>query len=130
MKALIKTYYKLTGKIPRRLPQTPEEFDRIKKILIETYNLEDSPQVWYTVASHMASTHPAEIKRSYEALANIAKRMKINGILQDQKLLAEKALKDKMEELAKKAAEEAQKLEAPQEVSNNEDVQAGTHDPQ
>jgi len=107
MKALLKAYYKITGKIPRHLPQTKEEFEKIKSILISTYDLEDTPQVWYTVASHMTALHPQKIKQSYEAMANVAKRMKINGVLQDQKILAEQELRAKMEELAKKAAEEA-----------------------
>lgn len=87
MSPAIKLYYKLTASIPRHLPKTKEDVEKVKEIFTLAYNLKDSPQVWYTIFANMAAMKADETKISYKRLTNIAKRLDINKLLQDQKLV-------------------------------------------
>jgi uncharacterized protein YerC len=75
---MARLYYYLTAHIPRPMPESKEDLERLKEIFIKYYGLEDSPTVWYTVFANIASVKANKI-------TNIAKRLDINKLLQDQK---------------------------------------------
>lgn len=87
MRSLHKLYYKLTANVPRKLPETEGDIKKIKEIFTQAFGLEDSPQVWYTVFANMASIKSTSVRVPYASLVNIAKRLTINKILQDQKII-------------------------------------------
>lgn len=107
MDFIFKTWFWLTAYIPRPLPTNEEEYLNFQQDLIQYFGLEDNDHVWITVASQIHATPPTSLYRSYGKIANAAKRLKVNAIAQDQKLLAvgnlEHKLKLKLEDMAKKA---------------------------
>lgn len=107
MDFIFKTWFWLTAYIPRPLPTNEDEYENFQQDLIQYFGLEDNDHVWITVASQIHATPPTSLYRSYGKIANAAKRLKVNAIAQDQKLLAvgnlEHKLKLKLEDMAKKA---------------------------
>ncbi len=93
-------YYELTKFIPRRLPQTKEEFEDLKYTL-ETYlGLDRDPVYWYTVCSQITRQDPDKspsIFKPYTHYLKSALKLKINGLAQDQKILAGEQIKANLE---------------------------------
>ncbi len=112
MSSLYKLYYYLTAHYPRRMPETESEYLRLKEVLLQYFGVEDTSYVWVTVAGLVQNTKPTSIRKSYGSIANGAKRLKVNAIAQDQKVLAGKALEAKLKELAEKMVKESERAEA------------------
>lgn len=87
MSELVKYYYRLTAWVPRKMPETKEQLEHLRKVFVEAFGLEDSHQVFYTVFANIASVKGTSIRIRYGQLVNIAKRLEINKLLQDQKVL-------------------------------------------
>lgn len=96
MKTWKALWYKVTAKYPRPLPRSDEEFKQMKEILIQAYGLEDHPSVWYTVASQLVSGPPTSLRRSYENIANAAKKLNIAALAQEQRTIAMQELDDRL----------------------------------
>lgn len=96
-----KLFYKLTQDFPRKLPQTTEEFQSLKKLLMENFDIEDRPDVWITVYGHIAATEPFKMRKSLRKIVNPAKRLDIAKKIQE----LQKVEYDKLQlELQEKAA--------------------------
>lgn len=105
-----KIYYQLTQDIPRPLPQTKEELESLKLILVHAFGLEDKPENWYRVSSELQATAPTSTHKSYRKLVNVARRIRSNEIAQNEKIIAGTAINAKLEATIKRLAdEEAQK---------------------
>lgn len=104
-------YYKLTSRIPRRMPITAEEWARLKSILVTHFKVKDDPIVWYSLASQVTGTKPTLIHKAYIHYANAAKRLEINELAQDQKKIAgleiSRNLKLQAQEMIDKATKES-----------------------
>lgn len=107
MQKAVKLYYKATSWFPRALPQTKEDIDHVKQVFTQAFGLEDSHQVWYTLFANMASVKGSSMRVSYGSLANIAKRLDINKLLQDQKQLEYETHMDILKAKAEKILNEA-----------------------
>ena len=107
MQKIKQLYYKATAHVPRPMPTTKEELNKLKDIFRQAFGLEDNPQVWYTVFANIASKKATSTKISYGSLVNIAKRLDINKFLQDQKQLEYDAHMSTLEKKAKDALDEA-----------------------
>lgn len=97
-------YYYLTAYIPRQLPTSVEEYEEMKDIFMRYYGLENNAQIWATVAGQICSTPANSLRKSYGSIVNAAKRLHINKIANEQKMLAieelQNILKQKMEAMA------------------------------
>lgn len=87
MQKIKQIYYKATAHIPRPMPTTQAELNKLKEIFSQAFGVEDNPQVWYTVFSNIAAKKPTSTKISYGSLVSIARRLDINKFLQEQKQL-------------------------------------------
>ncbi len=94
--------HRLTPWLPRKLPSTQAEYDDMKRILLEAYNVPDEPQVWALVAGHITSTPAHVMRKPWGHIANACKRLAINKLAQDNKVAAINELKAKLEELTLK----------------------------
>lgn len=108
MKYVLIVWYWLTAYVPRPLPTDHDEYLSFKQALHHYFGLDDNDHVWMTVASQIHSNPPTSLYRSYGKIANAAKRLKVNAIAQDQKLLALSNLETKLREKAEKLSKEAE----------------------
>lgn len=108
MGALLTLWFWITAYVPRPLPTNHDEYLRFKQTLHHYFGLDDNDHVWITVASQIHANPPTSLYRSYGKIANAAKRLKVNAIAQDQKLLALENLHTKLETKAKEIAEKAE----------------------
>lgn len=95
-----KLYYLLTAYVPRTLPKTQEDFEKMREIMVQHYGLEDDPKITYTLASQLMSGEPHSLRRSYGSMANAAKKLNIAKMVQDLKSLAIKEEQAKLKEKA------------------------------
>lgn len=114
----------LTKYLPRKLPETSQEFENLKAKLVKYYGLEDSADNWATVAGQITSAPPTSMRKSYGDLANAARRKKVNLIAQNQKILAYAVLEGKLE---KAAMELVQYEKLKSQAQANQQVQGGAH---
>lgn len=95
----------MTVRLPRKLPKSKEDFEKVKQVFIKYYDLEDDAKTWVTIINHMNSTHGTKTRKAYIDLINPAKRLKTNqilqNILQEYILELQTDLAIKMEALAK-----------------------------
>lgn len=105
-KILIQGYFRLTGSLPRRLPETKEELERMRETLIQYFGVDEAPETWYTVYSEITGTCRTNMRRSLKELANVARRLHVNQIVQDHKVLASEAIRAKLEEKLKEVVSE------------------------
>lgn len=92
-----KLYYHLTKYLPRPLPQTDEEFNHLKDILMLYYGLEDHPKYIYTLASQMMAGSPTSLYRSYGVMINAVRKLNTAAVVQSQRELASALLKARLE---------------------------------
>lgn len=113
---LLQAYFFLTSSYPRLLPRNETEFDNLKRVLHKYYSLEDDPTTWITVSGQITGVPPTSVRKSYGSLANAARRLRINQVAHQKKLVEiekiELRLKEATEKLAKDLAEK-EALEAP-----------------
>lgn len=95
-------YYTLTAHVPRALPTTMEEFERLKCILNNYYGVPDAYECWAAVAGHVMSSPATNMRKSYADLSAPAKRIEINKIAQLERQRCARILE---EAYAKKALE-------------------------
>lgn len=104
--SISKTYYLLTAHIPRKLPTNEVEFEALKKLFIKVYSLEDALPVWITVAGQITSTPAHKIRKSHASIVNAAKRLRINAIAHNQKMLAMTELENRLRIASEKLVDE------------------------
>ena len=106
---MAKLYYQLTKFIPRPLPQTREEFERLKHVLETHLGLDPDPIYWYTVCSQVTrqvQDKPPSTYKPYSHYTKAAIKLKINGLAQDQKILAGEKIKANLESKIKDETEQ------------------------
>ncbi len=108
---LARAYYSLTINLPRRLPRTHDEYNKLKGILHRYYGLEDDPQVWSIVANQVQSPSPTNIRIPYKNIINPVKRFYTNAIAQDHKMVAYKEINERLKAITLKAAEDFEREE-------------------
>lgn len=121
MGPLAKIYYQLTSWYPRPMPTTQEEVDKVMSVFVQAFGLEEDEQTFYTVLSNMHAIKGTSTRFYYGSLLSIAKRLKINSLLNERKKLVMQQHLDKI----KKANEEQQPSE-PDHESDLKLMQAGT----
>lgn len=132
---LRKAFYQLTAYVPRRLPRTENEYQKLKNVLTGYYGVQNNPKVWITVASHITGTHAEKLRKPWGKIANCAKRLDINYLAQTHKLNAaedmDRDLKAKMEEQVKRFKEEQDEYEQKSQVEQEaHDLAKQTESPQ
>lgn len=79
----------------------------LKDLLIKYYDVEDRPDVWFTVASQMTAGNPYSVRRAYVYYVNIAKRLPTNRLVKEVKEyfdnLNSKLLKEAIEKMKEQA---------------------------
>jgi len=103
---IVRTYYQITASLPRNLPTTDQEFEKMRKVLIENYGLTNDPAIWATICGHIGGTPKVELKRSYGYLAKAGKRVGVNALAYKQGQLAVNELQDKLKEKVLKIVED------------------------
>lgn len=91
-------YYKLTAYMPRRMPQTSDEYMKFKEIMMKYYGVEDNPAAMATVASHLGSIPAWSMKVQYGVLANTAKRLVVNKLAHEHKMFEIAKHEDKLKQ--------------------------------
>lgn len=116
VKPLIKFYYWFTAYVPRHLPRNESEFESLKYVLVNYYGIADNSKSWATVAGHLSSVPSHSLRRSYGFLANTAKRIVINEVIQKFRSIAirelEQQLKEAFEKFQKENPEEKSETQA------------------
>lgn len=106
----MKIYWIVTSWIPRPLPRSKAEWEKFKKVLSLFLNVPNEPQSWATVAGHVSAIPSHNTRKPYRYFANVAKRLAINKLAQDERSLALQTIKEsleaKMKELVDKEAAE------------------------
>lgn len=78
------------------IPSTKEEWESIKKELIESYRLEDKPETWTFVLSQIQGVTMPELQFSLPRIVAFYRRWKIAAVLQAEKAVYIQALEDKL----------------------------------
>lgn len=118
MKILDRVFFKLTARIPRRMPETMSEFDSLKSDLIQGFGLKDEPNTWITVAGQIISQKATQTKITYRDLVSVAKRLEINKVAHDQRGLALEKLQVMLKEALEKQTKELANAEVPEGTFN------------
>lgn len=114
MNLVLKLFYKLTFFWPRKLPRNQREWELLKTVVIDVYGVEDNEKTLLTLIGNCQSTPPNKSRRSWYELAVIAKRLKVNSLMQDEKQKIISSLEEKLKiEFEKLATEEKAKAVAP-----------------
>lgn len=79
------------------LPQSGQEWQQIKEVLLMKYNLEDNPKTWLFVISQIMNTPMPELKTSYERIHAFYQRWKIAEVMHAQKEVEIEKLKVMLE---------------------------------
>lgn len=111
MNRALKLYYKLTGPIPRKLPSTPEELIKFKKIMVEGYGVPDNEKCLLTLYGHVqkfVSSH-----HSYRHLAIVAKHLNVATLMQEERSRIIVQLEQKLKEGFEKAIQEEAAVAVP-----------------
>lgn len=98
-------FYTVTKYYPRPLPRTETEYLAMCHILMQFFGLEDDPSVWTTVSGQITSVPAVKMRKSYGSISNAAKRLRVNYIAHQHKLVAMKALEDRINQAALKMVE-------------------------
>lgn len=112
MNKLTKAYYKATAFVPRRLPYTEAEFLKFKSTILETYDFADTPANMATMVGQITCTPAHKVRKSYAHIANVMKRLTINGVAQSYRIKAIKDLESQLEILTAQEAEKAKETQA------------------
>lgn len=128
----IKAWYLATASYPRVMPKTDSQWYEMKEALVSAFGLKDEPKTWYTIASHLQGHERTSMRMSYRKLANVANRLIINDLCQDQKKIASKVINDKLEgEMAKLIADQQKVVnEEPKMSKGASDLQSDMQDVQ
>ena len=102
MNSISKLWYHLTAYLPRRLPDTPQKYERMKRVLIHAFGLPDDAPVWALVSGQISSQHPHKLRMAWGNIANAAKRIGINNLAQDQRKAAMNELQARLSEATAK----------------------------
>ena len=94
----IKAYYHLTAYVPRKLPKDHLQLNEMREVLELYFGLPNRHDVWLTVYGQITSTPSTSLRKSYGSIANAAKRLQVNKVAHEQKLIAIEALKVMLEE--------------------------------
>jgi len=84
-----------------KLPETPEQWEKIKKEFIKKFRVEDTPETWTFVLSQLQNTKMPELEFDYTNVYNHYKRYKIAEVLQKEKVVYLQELQSKLEEKVK-----------------------------
>lgn len=90
-----KVFYMATTHIPRPLPSTPEEYNKLKNILRDYYGLDDTDDVWACVGGQITATPATKVWKSYSSIVNPVKRLKINKVAHEDRLAAYQRIQEK-----------------------------------
>lgn len=93
------------------LPENSADFKLLKEKLI-VLGVRDRPEVWYTVASHIQKLDSTVTKCSYAYLVNAARKLLINEVAQEEKVLAGLQIEAKLKEATERASHAFKEAEA------------------
>lgn len=105
MSPITRLYYRLTAHLPRKLPRTQAEFQKLRDIMVSAYSCNDQPSTTMVLAGQVTSTEAHRIRKSYAHIANCIKRLEINAVAQEFRQIAIKENNDRLEAAAKKIAD-------------------------
>ena len=118
-----KLYYQLTAYVPRKLPQTEDQFLDFINIMRKAYDLKDEPQTYVVISGQIQSTEGHRLRKPWGNIANNVKRVKINALAQCYKVAANEQMKYDLDQKVKEATDairedERNKAEGLAHVSN------------
>lgn len=91
---ILQIYYTLTAHIPRQLPRSMDEFEKLKMVLNNYFDVPDAYECWATVAGHVMSVPSNKMRKSYADLSAPAKRLEVNKIAQLERQRCAKILEE------------------------------------
>lgn len=103
---VLKAYHRLTKYIPKPIPETADDFNRLKEILLLYFGVEDSSVGWITVASEVQNTRTKFLRKPYYLYANAMRKIEINGMAENQKRLEGAKLTARLKEISEKIAKD------------------------
>lgn len=120
MERFKKIWYQLTKYWPRPVPETKEQFEELKMVLMKYFNTEDTSVGWITLASQIQGAKTAYLRKPYYFYANACRKInRINGMCENEKRFEAEKLQARLKELASKVANES-----------TDSVQEGPHNPE
>lgn len=96
--------YTTMGKPDFDLPTNAEQFEEMKKVMIN-FGTEDQPEVWYTIASHIQAAKAWQTRMLFQELIDVGRKVIINRVAQDQKVIEGAKIQAKLEEAAKRVVD-------------------------
>lgn len=102
-KSILRFYYLATGFIPRDLPTNEIEYELLKYILVEYFDVPNTPATMAQIAGQIQGTPINSLKKSWSKIANAAKRVDINALAEKHKRQAFKDNNDQIEAKLKQA---------------------------
>lgn len=100
-------WYQATKYWPRPIPETPEDFEKLKQILQLYFDTPDTNVGWISVASEIQNTRTKFLRKPLYLYANVVRKIEINGMAENQKRLEGKKLSDKLKEATEKVVHES-----------------------
>lgn len=103
------------------IPETKEEWEALKDLLIFDYGLEDKPETWTFVLSHLQGVKMPVLTILVRDIVDHYKRWKIAAVLQTEKMVYIEQLKDKLNKCMEAVASNGS-------TPSGEQVQSGASD--
>ncbi len=91
-------WYHLTAYVPRLLPATQDEYERVKAVLVHAYDVPDEPQIWVLVAGQIVSHDPYKRRKAWGHIANAAKKLRVMNLAMGHKHAALEELNAKLKD--------------------------------
>lgn len=117
-------WYRVTAAYPRRLPETPAQFERFMNVLVHAYGAPETPAAVATVIGMITSTPPMVARKSWGKIANAARRTAIHQMLEPYRAAAMATLQAerdaKLEAVAKSMKESHDKSSQAQQPNPDE----------
>ncbi len=123
---LERLFFHITVDWPRHLPRNEAEVNKLKQVLITHFGLKDEPSHWIAIFGQMCSVKPTSVRKPYRHYVNVAKRMEINKLANDSKMLEIEKLHVKLEAKLKEQANNVP--EAPHDIPSELYVMPRTQD--
>lgn len=115
---LLKAWYQLTKYWPRPIPETKEDFEKLKNILQLYFGTADASVAWITVASEIQNTRSKFLRKPLYLYANVARKIEINGMCENEKRFEGRKLQARLKELSEASIKEDEDGHMPEGTSD------------
>lgn len=110
-----------------KLPETKQEWEKIKKYFLSKHKIEDSPETWTFILSQLQNTKMPDLDFKYEVVFAHYKRWKIAKVLQDEKTVYIQELEAKLKAQMELMAQQGEGHEGASPSEHTEHMPDGSH---